>query len=70
MLLVMEKMVWKCSSTVGCGIAMGNANDEVKKYAHKITDEVQERWRCNRNRKIYFKIIKTKVLIFLTSKEI
>lgn len=29
-------------STVGCGIAMGNADDEVKKYAHKITDEVQK----------------------------
>lgn len=27
-------------STVGCGIAMGNANDEVKKYANKITDTV------------------------------
>lgn len=27
-------------STVGCGIAMGNASDEVKKYAHKITDTV------------------------------
>lgn len=29
-------------STVGCGIAMGNANDEVKKYAKKITDTVHE----------------------------
>ena len=28
-------------STVGCGIAMGNASDEVKKYSHKITDTVQ-----------------------------
>ena len=28
-------------STVGCGIAMGNANDEVKKYSNKITDTVQ-----------------------------
>lgn len=27
-------------STVGCGIAMGNADDEVKKYASKITDTV------------------------------
>lgn len=27
-------------STVGCGIAMGNACDEVKKYAKKITDTV------------------------------
>ena len=27
-------------STVGCGIAMGNAEDEVKKYASKITDTV------------------------------
>ena len=29
-------------STVGCGIAMGNADDEVKRYAHKITDEVHK----------------------------
>lgn len=28
-------------STVGCGIAMGNANDEVKKHSNKITDTVQ-----------------------------
>ena len=28
-------------STVGCGIAMGNANDEVKKYSNKITDTVK-----------------------------
>lgn len=28
-------------STVGCGIAMGNASDEVKKYANKITETVQ-----------------------------
>lgn len=28
-------------STVGCGIAMGNASDEVKKYSNKITDTVQ-----------------------------
>ncbi len=27
-------------STVGCGIAMGNACDEVKKYANKVTDTV------------------------------
>jgi len=27
-------------STVGCGIAMGNANDEVKKYADEITESV------------------------------
>ena len=27
-------------STVGCGIAMGNASDEVKKYAKEITDTV------------------------------
>ncbi len=27
-------------STVGCGIAMGNAADEVKKYAHRVTDTV------------------------------
>ena len=27
-------------STVGCGIAMGNASDEVKTYANKITDSV------------------------------
>ncbi len=27
-------------STVGCGIAMGNASDEVKKYAKKVTDTV------------------------------
>lgn len=27
-------------STVGCGIAMGNASDEVKKYANKVTDTV------------------------------
>lgn len=27
-------------STVGCGIAMGNANDEVKKHSNKITDTV------------------------------
>lgn len=27
-------------STVGCGIAMGNASEEVKRYAHKITDTV------------------------------
>lgn len=26
---------------VGCGIAMGNASDEVKKYADKVTDTVQ-----------------------------
>jgi Cof subfamily protein (haloacid dehalogenase superfamily) len=29
-------------STVGCGIAMGNANDEVKKYANKVTDCVHD----------------------------
>ncbi|KOF55746.1 MULTISPECIES: Cof-type HAD-IIB family hydrolase [Clostridium] len=28
-------------STVGCGIAMGNANDYVKGYAKKVTDTVQ-----------------------------
>ncbi|MGL5694075.1 MAG: HAD family hydrolase, partial [Peptostreptococcaceae bacterium] len=28
-------------STVGCGIAMGNSPDDVKKYAHKITDSVE-----------------------------
>ncbi len=28
-------------STVGCGIAMGNAPDEVKKFAKEITDSVQ-----------------------------
>jgi len=27
-------------STVGCGIAMGNASDEVKRYSNKITDTV------------------------------
>jgi len=27
-------------STVGCGIAMGNASDEVKNYAKKVTDTV------------------------------
>ena len=27
-------------STVGCGIAMGNASDEVKGYAKKVTDTV------------------------------
>ena len=27
-------------STVGCGIAMGNADDEVKKYANKVTETV------------------------------
>ena len=27
-------------STVGCGIAMGNADDDVKKYAKEITDTV------------------------------
>lgn len=27
-------------STVGCGIAMGNASDEVKKYAKEVTDTV------------------------------
>ncbi|NOV80034.1 hydroxymethylpyrimidine pyrophosphatase-like HAD family hydrolase [Clostridium saccharobutylicum] len=27
-------------STVGCGIAMGNASDYVKKYAKKVTDTV------------------------------
>lgn len=27
-------------STVGCGIAMGNASDEVKKYAHKVTESI------------------------------
>ena len=27
-------------STVGCGIAMGNASDEVKKHAKKVTDTV------------------------------
>lgn len=27
--------------TVGCGIAMGNASEEVKKYADKVTDTVQ-----------------------------
>ena len=26
---------------VGCGIAMGNASEEVKKYANKVTDTVQ-----------------------------
>ena len=29
-------------STVGCGIAMGNASDEVKKYAHKVTESVHD----------------------------
>lgn len=29
-------------STVGCGIAMGNASDEVKSYAHQVTDHVLE----------------------------
>jgi hypothetical protein len=29
-------------STVGCGIAMGNASDEVKKYAKEVTDTVHE----------------------------
>lgn len=29
-------------STVGCGIAMENASDEVKKYANEITDSVQD----------------------------
>lgn len=29
-------------STVGCGIAMGNASDEVKSYAHQVTDSVLE----------------------------
>lgn len=29
-------------STVGCGIAMGNASDEVKLYAHQVTDSVLE----------------------------
>lgn len=28
-------------STVGCGIAMGNASDEIKNYAKKVTDTVQ-----------------------------
>lgn len=28
-------------AAVGCGIAMGNASDEVKKYAKKVTDTVQ-----------------------------
>lgn len=28
--------------TVGCGIAMGNALDEVKKYAKKVTDTVDD----------------------------
>lgn len=28
-------------STVGCGIAMENASDEVKKYANEVTDSVQ-----------------------------
>lgn len=28
-------------STVGCGIAMQNASNEVKKYANKITDSIQ-----------------------------
>ena len=28
-------------SVVGCGIAMGNASDEVKKYAKQVTDSVQ-----------------------------
>lgn len=27
-------------STVGCGIAMGNASEEVKRYAHKVTESV------------------------------
>ena len=27
--------------TVNCGIAMGNASDEVKKYANEITDCVE-----------------------------
>jgi len=27
-------------STVGCGIAMGNADEEVKKYAKEVTDTV------------------------------
>ena len=29
-------------STVGCGIAMGNASDEVKSYAHQVTESVLE----------------------------
>ena len=29
-------------SIVGCGIAMGNASDEVKSYAHQVTDSVLE----------------------------
>ena len=28
-------------STVGCGIAMGNASDEVKNYAKKVTETIQ-----------------------------
>jgi hydroxymethylpyrimidine pyrophosphatase-like HAD family hydrolase len=28
-------------SSVGCGIAMGNADDYVKRYAKKVTDTVQ-----------------------------
>jgi Cof subfamily protein (haloacid dehalogenase superfamily) len=28
-------------STVGCGIAMGNADDSIKNYANKVTDTVQ-----------------------------
>ncbi len=28
-------------STVGCGIAMGNSKDEVKKYAKQVTDTVE-----------------------------
>jgi len=28
-------------STVGCGIAMGNASDEIKSYANKVTDTVR-----------------------------
>lgn len=27
--------------TAGCGIAMGNASEEVKKHAKKVTDTVQ-----------------------------
>ena len=27
-------------STVGCGIAMGNACEQVKNYAHKVTETV------------------------------
>lgn len=30
--------------TIGCGIAMGNASDEVKKYANVITGTITNDW--------------------------